>query len=182
MFDRFPGLKLAATEFSNASSLGEWLAGLDAQIDGMLMFPEQFPFSAEAARQLQRKPSEYFESNVYLAGPLDLFESITAGRPNLMFGADLPHAEGTAPFTTEVLRLSVAQLSGEQEVRRFLSERAAQLYGFDLNLLQGVADRVGPRAEDLRVPLPPADQPRWPDDTRCMALASGAMAAQSQIT
>lgn len=179
VFDRFPDLKAAPTELTNGSDLPSWLAGLDAQVAAMAQFDAQFPFTAQAARVLRRRPSEYFQSNVYVAGPMDLLESITAGTPNLMFGADLPHAEGTWPYTNVVIRLAVSQMS-EQEARQFLSERAARVYGFDLDLLQGVADRVGPTAAELRTPPAVEELPRWPDDTRCMAL-SGVIAVQSNV-
>jgi predicted TIM-barrel fold metal-dependent hydrolase len=170
VFDRFPDLKLSATELTDASTTASWLAGLDAQIDFFNMYPEQFPFSAAAAQELHRKPSEYFASNIFLGGPLDILESVDAACPNLMFGVDLPHAEGTAPYTDLVLRLVVSRMS-EAEQRAFLHERAAHVFGFDVTQLQSVADRVGPLVSEVTAPPEPDDLPRWPHDTRCFALS-----------
>jgi predicted TIM-barrel fold metal-dependent hydrolase len=175
VFERFPNLKLAATELNDASAVPAWLAQLDGLVEHALQHPG-FAFQTEAARRLGRRPSEYFESNVFLGGPTDLLHAITAGSPNLMFGADLPHAEGTWPYTIEVLRLAMPQLS-EHDRRQFLAERPARVFGFNLALLQGSADRVGPLAEQLRTPLPLEELPRWPEDTRCVIVGQVALPA-----
>jgi predicted TIM-barrel fold metal-dependent hydrolase len=169
VFERFPDLKVAATELTDGSAIPGWLSSLDARVDEILRYPEYFPYGVEAAKRLRRKPSEYFATNVFLAGPLDLPAAIASGAPNLMFGADLPHAEGTWPFTNDVLRLTVSGFS-EQERRLFLSQRQAQLYGFDLTRLTDVATRVGPLAEDVKTSLSPSDGPRYPYDTRCFVF------------
>jgi predicted TIM-barrel fold metal-dependent hydrolase len=175
VFDRFPTLKVAYTEPHGSSVIPGWLAGLDAKIATLSKHPGVYPWQDEAVRRLHRKPSEYFDSNVFLAGPLDLIDGIAAGAPNLMFGADLPHSEGTWPYTNEVLRLILPQLS-EDEGDRLLSKRAAHVYGFDLDFLQGVADRIGPLAEQVRTALSTGDVPQWPEDTRCAMLASKSLA------
>ena len=107
--------------------------------------------STAAARKLSREPSEYFASNCFLGGPLDLRASYDAGTPNLMFGADLPHGEGTSPYTLKALRCMLAGLS-EQTVRNITSATAADVYGFDLDLLANVAARVGPPTKRLILP------------------------------
>jgi hypothetical protein len=38
----------------------------------------------------------------------------------------------------------------EQETRAMLGENAARIFGFDLELLQKVADRVGPALDEIR--------------------------------
>jgi hypothetical protein len=94
----------------------------------------------EAASHLRRKPSEYFATNCFMGGPLDLRASYEVGTPNVMFGADIPHAEGTSPYTHEVLRYVFSDVS-EPEVRRITSVTAAHVYNFNLDELQRVADR-----------------------------------------
>ncbi|TAL00851.1 MAG: amidohydrolase [Rhodospirillaceae bacterium] len=166
VFDRFPTLKLAATELKDSSAVPAWLAGLDAIVEGTLRYADQDTFLRDSVKLLHRKPSEYFASNVYLGGPLDIVRGIAAGTPNLMFGADVPHGEGVWPFTTKVLRLALPQVS-ESERRKILSERQAEVYGFDLNLLKGFAAKVGPKIEEVATPLPANELPRYPEDTRC---------------
>ena len=172
VFERFPDLKVAATELKDGSAVPSWLAGLDARVDATLRYPEHYTWQVSAARKLKRKPSEYFESNVFLAGPLDLLDSIDEGSPNLMFGADLPHAEGTWPYTTEVMRLALPRLS-EEERCKFLFERQAYVYGFDLGFLQKIANEVGPLLEEVRKPISVNDLPNWPEETRCTTLSVG---------
>lgn len=169
VFERFPNLRVAATEMKDGSVVPSWLEGFDVLVAGLQLDPVRFAWAAEAAKQLTRAPSEYFASNVYIAGNLDVFQSIEASAPNLMFGADLPHGEGTVPYTKEVLRLAVADLP-EADRRAFLYQRAVDVYGFDLDLLQRAADTVGPLVDEVRTPLPTEEIPRFPEDTRSMAL------------
>jgi hypothetical protein len=95
-----------------------------------------------------------------------------------MWGADVPHDEGTSPFTLEALRTTMSDLSAE-EITILLSTRASEVYGFDLGELQSVADRIGPTVGEIQTPLSPGERPRFPEDTRCTifldraALATG---------
>ena len=74
------------------------------------------------------------------------------GLEHLMWGADYPHLEGAAPVHRDVLRYVFGGLP-EGDVRRMLGTNAASLWGFDLGLLQSVADRVGPTVADLAQPV-----------------------------
>jgi hypothetical protein len=56
------------------------------------------------------------------------------------------------PYTREHLR-QVTQEVPEDELRMMLGENAAKLYGFDLDALAPLAERYGPRLEELRRPL-----------------------------
>jgi hypothetical protein len=69
-----------------------------------------------------------------------------------MWGADYPHREGTAPFTTEHLR-QVFHDVPEDTLRAILGGAAAELYGFDLDALAPIAERVGPTVEEIAQPL-----------------------------
>jgi hypothetical protein len=83
-----------------------------------------------------------------------------------MWGADIPHSEGTHPFTVEAIRVMLWDLPEDQR-NELLATRAASLYGFDLTVLQVVADCVGPTVDELATPLAPEDYPLYPDQTRC---------------
>jgi hypothetical protein len=48
-----------------------------------------------------------------------------------------------------------------------LATRAAEVYGFDLDELQSIADRIGPTRREIRTPLADDELPRFPQDTRC---------------
>jgi hypothetical protein len=125
-----------------------------------------YPHVKDALEELKRLPSEYFASNCFVAGPHDLRQARDARIPNLMWGADIPHSEGTAPYTVEALRTSLWDLP-EAELDALLATTAATVYGFDLDRLQDVADRIGPTIDELKTPLPEAARPKYPDDTCC---------------
>ena len=71
-----------------------------------------------------------------------------------MWGSDYPHQEGTGPYTVEALRWVFSSVP-EGEVRSMLGGNAAKLYGFDLDLLQPLAQLHGPSVAQIAQPLPP---------------------------
>src|SRR2546423_8220284 len=85
-------------------------------------------------------------------------DAIGVGR--IMWGADYPHIEGTWPHSLAAITESFNGCTAE-EIRLMAGETAAGVYGFDLDALRPVAERVGPRLDDVmseRVP-PPAEYP-----------------------
>jgi hypothetical protein len=83
-----------------------------------------------------------------------------------MWGADYPHSEGTYPHTTEALRVAFADRP-VGEVRTMVESTAADFYGFDLEQLRPVGDRIGPAVADVSTPLAQDD---WPTDSTCNAF------------
>jgi hypothetical protein len=65
-----------------------------------------------------------------------------------MWGNDFPHPEGTWPHTREWLRNAFWDIPVE-ETRQMLGLNAAALYGFDLERLSPLGDRIGPTPDDL---------------------------------
>jgi predicted TIM-barrel fold metal-dependent hydrolase len=172
VFERYPELKFVTTEALATAGLPKFLTGLDRMYESARDGRTLDAHSTAAARKMTREPSDYFASNCYLGGPLDLRASHDAGTPNLMFGADLPHGEGTGPYTHEALRCMLSGLS-EVTVRDITSLTAAKVYGFDLDLLRKVATRVGPTYDQINTPLPVAEWPDFPRTTRCPTFATG---------
>jgi len=84
------------------------------------------------------------------------------GVNRIMWGIDYPHAEGCFPYAREAMRLTFVDVP-EPEIRAMLGETAADVYGFDLEQLRPIADRVGPTVGDVAEPL--ATLPRVPEDT-----------------
>jgi hypothetical protein len=78
-----------------------------------------------------------------------------------MWGADYPHTEGSYPYTTEALRVAFADYA-EPDVRTMVESTAAAFYGFDLDALRPIGDRIGPLVSDVARPLP---QGEWPKTT-----------------
>jgi predicted TIM-barrel fold metal-dependent hydrolase len=168
VFERHPELVFVVTEITSASEVPAYLGRLDLMM--RMSLGEGTPLVehiADAVAALRRSPSEYFASNCYIAGPThDLRQAFELGTPNLMWGADLPHSEGTSPYTLEALRVMLWDLPASS-LDELLATRAAAVYDFDLVTLQGIADRIGPTVNEIKTPLPPEEYPRYPQDTRC---------------
>jgi hypothetical protein len=65
-----------------------------------------------------------------------------------MWGNDFPHPEGTWPYTRDFLKDRFWDVS-QAETERILGLNAAEFYGFDLEALVPVAQRIGPTPEEL---------------------------------
>jgi predicted TIM-barrel fold metal-dependent hydrolase len=173
MLERYPTLKVVLTELSDSVALAPYVQelddwyrlGLNPGAPGTRGY-----FIHEAALQLSKSPSEYFRSNCYIAGPLDVVQALDAGLPGVMFGADVPHSEGPGPHTKEAIRVACARLNSEQ-ADDFLFRTAADVYGFDTTLLQGVADRIGLSRDEARTPLTAEQIPSYPDESRWFGFA-----------
>jgi predicted TIM-barrel fold metal-dependent hydrolase len=162
VFERHPNLKVAFTEQGSAWVVSE-LAVLDATI---LVMDEdksaQHFFGGEVmVDRLALLPSDYFRRNCYLgSSPLRLAECgmrYEIGVDRIMWGNDFPHIEGTYPYDLEAIRYVFADVP-ENEVRAMLAGNVAGVYGFDLDALQPVVDRVGPTFDEIRIPLDEAPQ------------------------
>jgi predicted TIM-barrel fold metal-dependent hydrolase len=160
VFERFPKLKFVITEGS-AAAFPPLLEQLDSIIANVRKGEiGELKYTAENA--LPRSASEYFMQNCWVGasfpGPLDAEARATMGPDRFMWGSDYPHDEGTAPYTTEHLRL-VFHAVGEAELRRILGENAAKLYGFDMTKLAPLAAKYGPSVAEIARPLDelPAD-------------------------
>jgi predicted TIM-barrel fold metal-dependent hydrolase len=167
-FERHPELIFVITEITSASEVPAYLGRLDMMI--RMGTGENTPLVEHigaAMAALKKLPSEYFASNCYIAGPThDLRQAHDLGTPNLMWGADVPHSEGTSPYTLEALRTTLWDLP-EADLDALLATRAAAVYDLDLERLQMFADRIGPTVDQIHTPLPPEERPRYPQDTRC---------------
>ena len=75
-----------------------------------------------------------------------------------MFGVDYPHFESIFPGTadTVALLLDTPTLT-DDDARRILFDTAADVYGFDRDVLQPVVDRVGFELDDVRTTATAAD-------------------------
>lgn len=150
VFDRFPRLEIVFTEQGS-----RWVLDALARMDmiwermtsgriGELDVPEG------AVTRL--KPSDYWHTNCYLGASFpgredaDCFAAIGLGR--VMWGSDYPHEEGSYPNTRTSLRRAFRGWP-EHEVRRLLAENIAGVYGFDLDALAPIAQRVGPTVEEI---------------------------------
>jgi hypothetical protein len=97
-------------------------------------------------------PSEYFDRNIKIGASntrrRELGRRYEIGVGNIMWGNDFPHPEGTWPYTREFLKERFWDIPVD-ETAQILGLNQAEFYGFDLDALQPVADRIGPTPEDL---------------------------------
>ncbi|MDZ7674911.1 MAG: amidohydrolase family protein [Acidimicrobiales bacterium] len=155
VFERFPDLKFVMTEAG-----GSWLPGLVENLDMVLRSVRETGRLGELRfdeeHVLPRSATEYVQRNLYLGisqpTPSDRCVLDVLDPSHVMWGADYPHREGTAPFTKEHLRQVFHDMS-EDTLRTILGGAAAELYGFDLDALAPIAEQVGPTVAELRQPL-----------------------------
>jgi predicted TIM-barrel fold metal-dependent hydrolase len=168
VFERFPALTFVMAEGLRAAELPAYVQGLDQTWTKLRRW--RSGMALQAALALPRLPSEYFQTNVYVAAPLDLKASIDADVPNLMFGTDLPHSEGMDIYAVDALRLCLADQPIEA-IMDVTHRRAADVFGFDLDGLQQVADEIGPSYRLVQTPLARESWPAYPAETRCSLFA-----------
>ena len=98
-------------------------------------------------KHMSMKPSEYFRRNVRVGSSCmsrreaELRHEIGLG--NLMWGTDYPHPEGTWPSTRKMMVETFHGLP-EDDIAALLGGTAAEFYGFDLDKLDPLAERIGP--------------------------------------
>jgi predicted TIM-barrel fold metal-dependent hydrolase len=145
VFERHPNLKMIMTEQGTRWIL-ETLRDFDRNFD--------MPLFKYFGNGLSLRPSEYFERQCYfgasMLSPEDCQLRHKIGVDKLMWGSDYPHLEGTWPNTKQALKATFGPVAHEQETRAMLGENAARIFGFDLELMQKVADRVGPALDEIR--------------------------------
>lgn len=155
VFERFPNLKFVMTESGAA-----WLPGLLENLDMILGSVREngrlgeLRFADEHV--LPRSATEYVRQNLWLGvsqpTPADLCVIDILGADHVMWGADYPHLEGTAPFSHEHFS-QVFNSVPEETLRTVFAGAAADLYDFDLDALAPLAERVGPKVADVATPL-----------------------------
>jgi predicted TIM-barrel fold metal-dependent hydrolase len=158
VFDRHPNLVMVLTE-----QPGGWVMPALQELDAAVDIPA---FQRIALNKAQ--PSAYFRSNCFIGAS---FMSNTDARTaeaqgfadRVMWGADYPHPEGTYPNSVLSLRLALEGVQNPDNIHKMLGETAAQVYGFDIQALAPIADKIGPSLAELRRPLPeneiPTDSP-----------------------
>jgi predicted TIM-barrel fold metal-dependent hydrolase len=147
VFERFPGLKMAVTEAGCY-----WAADLLWRVDMMATREHGMRKLVGATEPLTMLPSEYFDRNCAIGASntrrRELERRYEIGVGNIMWGNDFPHPEGTWPYTRDFLKDRFWDIP-VAETAQMLGLNQAEFYGFDLDRLQALADRVGPTPEDL---------------------------------
>jgi len=144
VFERYPNLKYILTE-TGCSWILETLRVLEFKADN--------PIFKYFTKDLSLRPSEYFARQCYIGASFmpahEGRDRHRIGIDRLMWGSDYPHLEGTWPNTMKALNETFGEYP-EAETRAILGTNAAFVYGFDLELLGPVAERVGPSLADIQ--------------------------------
>jgi predicted TIM-barrel fold metal-dependent hydrolase len=162
VFERFPNLKFVMTETNCAWAAGDLFA-LDTECK-MAQKPGNgvYPYFNKIVQKMSLTPSEYFARNCWFGASqmnnADVRMRHVIGVDKMMWGSDYPHHEGSWPHSRLAMRLNFADLP-EEEVRVMTSISAAEMYGFDLDYLQTVADKIGPTVEEMATPVRPEELP-----------------------
>ena len=170
VFERYPDLRFILTEtglmtvYAQLQQMDvEYGCGFDKRSTG-------YPYFHRVAEAMSMTPTEYFNRNCYVGDSLMVGMDVgllhQIGVDRIMWGADYPHHEGTYPHTKLALRLNFSDVP-EHEVRAMTSLNAAEAYGFDLEFLEGIADKIGPTVSEVATPVSP-DQ--IPLDSRSMTI------------
>ncbi len=143
VLERFPTMKLMFTE-----ARADWVPDTLKLLDGI----HAAKFFSHIHDTVKLKPSEYWARQCSVAASfMGADESAIRhqiGLDQLMWGADYPHIEGTWPHTRKSLARCFRGVPID-EVRTILTDNPAKLYGFDIDALQPIADRVCPTPEEL---------------------------------
>ncbi|MET0895782.1 MAG: amidohydrolase family protein, partial [Acidimicrobiia bacterium] len=148
VLERHPGLKFVFTE-QGTSWVAPALKFMDWQWDGL-----------SANRYTRRdmtlpmRPSDYWKRQCFSGASLMSIEDLNArdvlDPSTIMYGTDYAHPEGTWMRTLPYLRAAFnAAGCTEAEVRMICGENAVRCYGFDMDVLAPVAERVGPSIDAL---------------------------------
>jgi predicted TIM-barrel fold metal-dependent hydrolase len=150
VFERFPRLRLAITESTTV-----WVPETLALLDFRYSETHYAAKLGDYRSHLSMKPSEYFRRNVFLGASCmprreaEMRHEI--GVPNIMWGSDYPHPEGSWPETRAQMRATFQGLP-EAEVEAMLGGNAARLYGFDTEKLGPLVARIGPPRSEFAGP------------------------------
>ncbi len=147
VFERFPGLKFAVTE---AGSF--WAADLLWMLDDTYNRNHGARKTANRFANLTMKPSDYFDRNIKIGSSntrrREIGRRYEIGVDNIMWGNDFPHPEGTWPYTRAFLKERFWDVPFD-ETEKMLGLNHAGFYGFDVERLRPLADRIGPTPEEL---------------------------------
>jgi predicted TIM-barrel fold metal-dependent hydrolase len=142
VFERFPELRVAVTEGTSV-----WVPEYLALQDFRYVDSPYVSKLGDYKSHLSMKPSEYFRRNVFLGASCmprreaELRHEI--GVPNMMWGSDYPHPEGTWPETRTQM-LDTFRGLPEDELAALLGGNCARVYGLDPEKLAPLAARIGP--------------------------------------
>mgnify|MGYP000232877255 CR=1 FL=1 len=149
VFEKFPKLRVAFTETGTM-----WVIPTYLQLLEHHYHDTQFSMKLGDFRShLSLSPLEYFRRNVALGASCmprsDAENRAAIGTPQLMWGSDYPHPEGTWPNTSPQM-LDTFKGLPEPDIADILGENAIRFYNFDRDKLVAHASRIGPQKSSFQ--------------------------------
>ena len=139
-----------AVDDATAKSGGMLALWFNAYFDQYLAVNRR-PDEVKAAISL--KPSDYWFRQCFIgasahASRAEIDERHRLGVKNIMWGSDYPHPEGTWPASMQRTRELFTGVP-EDEVALMIGGNAARVYNFDLELMNSIAAKIGPKIADI---------------------------------
>jgi predicted TIM-barrel fold metal-dependent hydrolase len=147
ILERFPRLQVVFTETHS-----DWVLGTLKRMDHAY---ERSDLRRDIRDVVPMKPSDYWERQCHLGSSIWSRAEIAArhriGVDKMMIGIDFPHSEGAWRFGTDnyIKATFGAEDVPAAEARQMFGETAAAVYGFDLDALKTVADKIGWDEDDV---------------------------------
>lgn len=148
VFERFPRLRLVFTEFGT-----QWVPQTLELLDRYTVTDTSVMSDSTCTYPLTMTPSEYFKRQCYVAysglvNRQDLEGARFDSVPNMLWGADIGHGEGTWPSGLDQLRTLVQGLP-EKTMRRYLGEDMHRAFPVAKRDYSDLAQRIAPSAQQL---------------------------------
>ena len=145
VFERHPKLQFCPTE-----SGGMQVLWFNAYFDEYMAKHRRPEWVKKA---ISMKPSDYWHRQCYVGASAhstraEIDARYQIGVKNIMWGSDYPHPEGTWPVSmqrTKELFTGIPQ----DEVSLMIGGNAARVYKFDVESLQKIAAKIGPKVSDF---------------------------------
>jgi predicted TIM-barrel fold metal-dependent hydrolase len=182
VLEQNPGLRVVLTE-EGMGWIPEQLQAMDNFYDSMhtTAAPSELEYGAQVANGLSARPSEYWRRQCYVGAsfmhPAETPIAPQIGLGQIMWGSDYPHIEASYPYSREAICLTYAGRP-RSAVAKMLGGTAAAVFGFDLDQLRPIAERVGPRVAEVAAGIDPASVP--PGAAKCPAFA-GILSGSAQV-
>ena len=153
VFERYPDLT-----YSQAENAAWWVPDVIRKMDEKWYGAHNTKKMGSLFRDaLPNPPRFYLDRNCFFGastpGVDDIDRRHLIGIGNLMWGNDLPHPEGTFPYTRYWLRERFRDVPPD-ETERILGLTAAKLYGVDVEALRPLVDKIGPTRDEVHGDAP----------------------------
>ncbi len=148
VFERFPNLR-----YSMAENGVWWVPDTIRKMDDKWYGAHNTKKMGSLFRDaLPNPPRFYLDRNCFFGastpGADDIERRHDVGVDNIMWGNDMPHPEGTFPYTRYWIHERFKNVPVD-EARRLLGLTAAGIYGVDVVAAQAIADRIGPSVDEV---------------------------------